>query len=298
MALCPALAGGGAGRRLSDSPPGSPTSYGRIFRLWLPMAGTWLFMSVEAPFLAAVIARLAEPKPNLAAFGVAFAVAILIEAPVIMMLSASTALVEGPVSFRRLYRFTQVLNAAITVVMLGLLLTPAWRWIAAEGIGLPPDVVELTQVALLLLLPWPGAIGYRRFYQGLLIRHGLTRRVAYGTVVRLSTMSVTSLTLFTATDLPGAWVAAAGLSAGVCTEAVAARIMTVRIARKILNGHPEGTDELTYRRIVDFYTPLALTSTISLAIHPLISFFMGHARYPLESLAVLPVVNGAVVHLP
>ena len=62
------------------------------------------------------------------AFGVAHAVAILVEAPVIMILSASTALVAGAVSFRRLRRFTNTLNIAITVVMLAMLLTPAWRW--------------------------------------------------------------------------------------------------------------------------------------------------------------------------
>ena len=66
------------------------------------MAGTWLMMSIEGPFVAAIIARLDDPKYNLAAFGVAFAVAILVESPVIMILSASTALVAGPLSYRRL----------------------------------------------------------------------------------------------------------------------------------------------------------------------------------------------------
>ena len=51
----------------------------RIFRYWLPMFGTWMIMAVEAPFVAAVIARMDEPKYNLAAFGVAYAVAILEE---------------------------------------------------------------------------------------------------------------------------------------------------------------------------------------------------------------------------
>ncbi len=48
---------------------------------------------------------------------------------------------------------------------------------------------------------------------------------------------------------------------------------------------------LGYLEIVRFYLPLALTSTISLAAHPMVTFFMGHAAYSLESLAVLPVVN-------
>ena len=63
-------------------------------------------MALEGPFLAAVIARLPDPKFNLAAYGVAFAFAILIEAPVIMIMSASTALVEDGPSFRRLRNFT------------------------------------------------------------------------------------------------------------------------------------------------------------------------------------------------
>ena len=52
-----------------------------IFLFWLPLAATWIMMSVEGPFLAAVIARLPEPRFNLAAYGVAFAFALLIEAP-------------------------------------------------------------------------------------------------------------------------------------------------------------------------------------------------------------------------
>jgi len=39
-------------------------------------------------------------------------------------------------------------------------------------------VAELTRRAAAILLPWPAAIGYRRFYQGILIGSGLTRRVA------------------------------------------------------------------------------------------------------------------------
>ena len=74
-------------------------SYSKIFRFWLPLAATWLMMSIEGPFLAAVIARLADPKHNLAAYGVAFSFALIIEAPVIMILSASLALVAGKHSY-------------------------------------------------------------------------------------------------------------------------------------------------------------------------------------------------------
>ena len=101
-----------------------------ILAFWLPMAGTWLMMAAEAPFLAALIARLAEPKYNLAAFGVAYAIAILVEAPVIMILSASTALVEGPVSLRRLRRLPGHPLRAQQIFQPDLTLTPSVRYAA------------------------------------------------------------------------------------------------------------------------------------------------------------------------
>ena len=72
----------------------------KILIFWLPLAATWLMMAFEGPFLTAIIARLAEPKYNLAAWGVAFSFALIIEAPIIMIMSASTAPVEDRQSFQ------------------------------------------------------------------------------------------------------------------------------------------------------------------------------------------------------
>ncbi len=250
-------------------------------------------MAVEGPFLAAIIARLADPKFNLAAYGVAFAFALLVEAPVIMIMSASTALVEDGPSFRRLRNFTYALNAAITAIMLVLLIPPVFDVVMRDLIALPDEVVRLAYVALWILLPWPGAIGYRRFFQGLLIRDGRTRLVAYGTVLRLVTMAGTALALFFTIAPPGAWVGAAALAAGVSAEALASRWMARATLRRLRDARPseDGPSErLSYHRIARFYYPLALTSLIGLAVQPLVTFFMGRAQAPLESLAVFPVI--------
>lgn len=248
-------------------------------------------MAFEGPFLAAVIARLDEPRYNLAAYGVAFAVAIIIEAPVIMMLGASTALVDGRLSFLRLRRFAWTLNVATTVIMAVLVATPLFGWIFEGVIGLDPRVAELTRVALAIMLPWPAAIGYRRFHQGLLIRGGSPRRVAYGTVIRLSAMTITAFALFLFSDLPGAWIGAAALSVAVSTEAVAARWMARHEVAALCAESAEPGSDTSYAEIWSFYLPLAWTSAVALAAHPLVVFFMGHAPRALESLAVLPVIN-------
>lgn len=267
----------------------------RIFFFWLPLAATWLMMSVEGPFLTAVIARMALPEHNLAAFGVAFSFALLAEAPVIMMMSAATALVEDRASFVRLRAFTHALNAAVTVGIGVLLLPPVFTLVSSTLLGLPSEVADRTWLALLVLLPWPGAIGFRRFYQGVLIRHGQTRRVAYGTVVRLVAMSVTALVLVRTTGFHGAVIGAASLSAGVLAEAVASRFMADRAVRSLTEaGERKASTSLTLAGIIRFYIPLALTTVLALGVQPLVTFFVGHGRLALESLAVLPVINALV----
>jgi len=251
-------------------------------------------MAFEGPFLAALIARLADPLHNLAAHGVAFAVAIIVEAPVIMMLGASTALVDGRVSFHRLRRFTHVLNVGTTLTMALLVLTPAFPIVFEGWIGLDPRVAELTRGALTILLPWPAAIGHRRFHQGLLIRIGKPSRVAYGTTVRLVTMGGTAFTLFFFAEIHGAWIGASALSAGVVAEAIAARFMARNEVRRLSASDAEQGTDRSYRDIWRFYLPLAWTSVVALAAHPMVTFFMGHAPRSLESLAVLPVVTSLV----
>jgi len=104
-------------------------TYKKISVFWLPLAATWLMMSFEGPFLAALIARLAESKYNLAAYGVAFSFALIIEAPIIMIMSASTKLVKDAQSFIILRRFTYGLNWLITLIMLVILIPPIFYFL-------------------------------------------------------------------------------------------------------------------------------------------------------------------------
>lgn len=269
-------------------------TYRRIVRFWLPLAGTWLMMSVEGPFLTALIARQAEPKENLAAFGIAFAFALILESPIINLLSASTALVEDRNSFLSLRRYSYSLNAALTVALLVVLAPPIFDLLSLRLLALEPRVAELTRGALALLLPWPAAIGYRRFHQGVLVRHDMTRRVAYGTVIRLGSMATAGLVGWRLLSLPGAWVGALGLATGVIAEAVASRLMARGIEGELLEPGPErpAGEWLSFPEITRFYLPLAFTSILAMAVHPMVTFFLGRARQPLESLAVMPVVYG------
>jgi len=277
----------------TDSP--SPPTARRILRFWLPLEATWFMMAAEGPFLAAVIARLPEAKENLAAFGVAAALAWIVESPIVMMLSASNALVRDKIAFRKLRRFSFALNGAVTVVMAALILPPVFDAVARRGIGLPPEVAAVAGRSIVFLLFWPAAIGFRRFYQGILIRDHRPQAVTWGTVIRLATMAVTGLVLALVVKLPGASVGAGALGVGVIAEGLASWAM----ARRSIRGLRAQPDEacafgrsLTRSFVLKFYAPLALTSFLSFFITPLTSLFLARGKMPLESLAILPVIVG------
>jgi hypothetical protein len=110
-------------------------------------------------------------------------------------------------------------------------------------------------------------------------------------------MCATAFSLFLFAEIHAAWIGAAALSSGVLVEAIAARFMARKEVQRLSAPNapnaPEGT-LTTYGEIWSFYVPLAWTSVVALAAHPLVTFFMGHAPRSLESLAVLPVVTSLV----
>ncbi|MCD6580688.1 MAG: hypothetical protein J7K90_02700 [Desulfuromusa sp.] len=267
-------------------------SYGQIFRFWLPLAATWLMMSVEGPFLAAIIARLAAEKVNLAAYGVSFAFALIAESPIIMLMSASTALCRDRESYQKLRNFSLILSVGVTLLLAIFLLPPIFDLVVLRLIGLPAEIATLIHISLLFLLPWPGAIGIRRFHQGILIVKHQTKRIAVSTLARLITMSGSALILFFYSSLAGAIIGAISLASGVVAEALLTRYLARHAIDEMLKTEPESEQQLSYREIWDYYLPLALTPFIALSIHPLVTFFLGKSRDPLESLAVMPVIYG------
>jgi len=271
-----------------------PLTFGRIARTWWPLAASWALMGLEGPMIAAVLARLADPKINLAAFGgIVFPLALVIEAPVIMLLAASTALSRDRQSYVMLRRFTHGLSGSLTLLHLLIVVTPLY-YVVVEGlIGAPAVIVEPARVGLAIMIPWTWAIAYRRFNQGVLIRFGRSLMVGTGTLVRLAA-DTTVLTIgYVVGSVPGVVVAACAIMAGVFSEAAYAHFSARPVVATRLRA-AAGTPgrRLTLRSLLAFYVPLAMTSLLGLLVQPVGSAAMSRMPGALESLAVWPVVAG------
>jgi hypothetical protein len=84
------------------------------------------------------------------------------------------------------------------------------------------------------------------------------------------------------------------MSLAVLSEAIATRIMVSKTLKTLINKEDTENGNLGLRSITKFYYPLALTSILSLGVHPFVTFFLGRSNMAVESLAVLPVVNSLV----
>lgn len=276
----------------------TPLPSKRIVQTWWPLAASWILMSLEPIVLSAVVARLANPETNLAAWGgVVFPVALIIEAPIIMLLAASTALCKDLNSYMKLRRFMLVAGFSLTVFHILISFTSLYDVVIVGLIQPPSEIIEPARIGLRIMLPWTWSIAYRRFNQGALIRFGHSEVVGLGTLIRLIADVIVFAIGFSLGDIPGTAVAASAVACGVISEAVYVGIRVRPVLRDEISNAPEVEEPLTLRNFLEFYIPLGMTSFLTLLILPLGSAAMSRMPSALESLAVWPVLSGLVFML-
>jgi hypothetical protein len=266
--------------------------------MWWPLAASWLLMGCELPAASAVMARMADPKVSLAAYGgVVFPLALLLESPVIMLLSASTALCRDWQSYRLVRRWMFLAGGLSTVLHALLAYTPLYDVVIGGLLHPPAEVLGPARLGLRIMLPWSMAIAYRRTQQGVLIRAGNSRAVGIGTGVRLAGLGTVLALGSLAGHWPGIVVGTAAIAFGVTCEAVYAGLAVHPVLKGQLRHAPAAAHPLTSGAFLRFYVPLAVTPLIMFLAGPISSAAMSRMPRALDSLAALPVVNGLVFTL-
>lgn len=270
----------------------TPLSLSKVFKTWLPLVASWMLMSIELPAINAIVARLANPEISLAAYGgVVYPIALIIEAPVIMLLAASTALSRDWDSYRKLRKITLWMGGSLMALHVLIAVTPLFDFITNVLLDAPPEVIEPARQGLLYLSPWTFAIAFRRFQQGAMIRHGHSQMVGQTTFVRLVTVALVLTVGFLVKTIPGPILAGSAQGLGVTAEAIYAGL-AVRKIMPLIKAAPQVRQPLTLKRFRAFYLPLALTSSLWLLWQPLISASVSRMPNPIESLAVWSVITG------
>ncbi|MCX7993315.1 MAG: hypothetical protein N2651_06560 [Fimbriimonadales bacterium] len=268
-----------------------------LFWVWFPLALSFTLMMLESPATNAVLARFAEPSIQIAGFGVALGLSLLIESPVIMLLATAIALVSGRESFYAVLRFVLTLMLSLTLLTALIAFTPLYDLIALRVLGLPERVAHAGRIAMQVMLLWTAAIGWRRFLQGVLVRYGGARFVSWGTAIRLTSIVAVGVGLLWWDGLPGAVVGACMVMAGVIVEAIVATLFALPILRERVLSHYEAGAPLSQRAVWRFHLPLAGTTLLTLLVHPLTAAALARLPQPELAIAAWQVVFGSLLAL-
>lgn len=264
-----------------------------ILLFWFPLFASWMLMSAEGPLISAAINRLPNEVLMLAAMGIVTSLSVTIESPVINLLATSTALVRDNHSYRLVRRFTIHWCLALTIVAILVAYTPLFDLIVRQLLDVPVEIAEWIRPGMKLMVPWSAAIGWRRFLQGIMIRYDQTRKVAYGTIVRLVGSGGTVILLAIWSQWPGVVIGSISLVIGVVAEAAYATLAAHTLIRDKLGPDSPPDEEgssLTYRELFWFHLPLAATSVLILFMQPMVTSSLARLDQPTLTLAAWPIV--------
>ena len=252
-------------------------------------------LTVEQPILAAVVARSVDPKIHLAAWGLAFSLVLVLSAPSISMLAASTALSRDKESYRRGRGYMLWLCVGLTSAHFLLAFTPLFDIVVLQLIAPPPEIVDPVRSGVRIMLPFIPSIAIKRFQYGALIRCDRTRAVSVGTLLRLVIEVTIALVLFWLPGWDGLNIATTAITVGVVFEAVYATVRVRPAVRNNLLQIAPGERPLTANRFMRFYLPLALTTFMQIMLQPLVSASLSRMPDSLGSLALWPVLYGVLI---
>lgn len=266
-------------------------TYRKVLTFWIPLALAWLLMTLEGAVIQSVISRKPDAETQLAAFGLMFSLAILLETPIIMLLATSNALSRDRQSFRLLWRFMLGLNMFIAALALLMAFTPLLDFYLGVLLNIPQHIIDATRPGMKIVTLWGAVIGYRRFHQGVIIRFGNTRYVGYGTLIRVLVSGCVAMSLGAITHIAGIEIGALALMFSVVAEAV----YTYRVSRPDVNSlldtpRPTHRPPLTYSQVARFHLPLAVTSLITMLVNPAIERGLASMPNATQSLAAWPII--------
>jgi Na+-driven multidrug efflux pump len=247
-------AGGSAGLRRGD------LSFGRLLKVWAPLAATFMLVTGSTPVVNASINRLPghDHAADLAAFAVFLACTIVIHSPLFVTREIAIKLSVDRAGSRRAMRFCLLAGAVVAAFELLLGTTPLGAWVLG-AFSDRPSVVAGAHRAFLVVWPVPLLIAVRGVYQAHQIRVDDTLFVGLGTLVRLGFTAVFGLVLAPHLGVSGPILGGLCITLGIATESIFA------VVRARAKARPPERSEDEVPHPLRFGLPLMIANLLGVA---------------------------------
>lgn len=273
-------------------------SYAQLTRFMLPLVVTALVQELSGQFLNGGMARMPRAVETLAAFGLAFGLALFLAGTLSQVRQLGLVLVEHAQGYRVCCRFVLAAGLLLAGILACLALTPLGTWIIDDLHGVDPTLGDPVRSALLWLVPYPVLQGMTRFYSGVLIRVRRTDIPAYATTtgIALSILAVFALLPLGFVRQTPIALPVLAVYAGALAELGVVAWGRWRVVRWPARANANAP-VLTYLYVLRFFWPLALIMAVQAGTRPLINMFVARSADGIQALAVLTIVY-ALGHIP
>lgn len=278
----------------------------KIAELWkqfLPLSLSDVAMAITDPLVNTTLAQMPKAQLNLAALGAARAFIVFFESPIIMILHASNTFAKDPKARQALWKFMLLCSGGLFSILLILLLGPIYQYIAPWLLGPHAQLNQFVQIALFILILWPAAIAWRRYFQGILIANGYAKAVGSCALFRVAVVIVTLSVGYTL-HFSGIYLGASALMLGILAESVSVTLIAKKhglgaYAQPIVPPSPtlntKHKTPTTVSEMARFYWPLANSMLVMWGGRALLIVLLARSVDSAISLALWPATWGIVL---
>ncbi len=160
-----------------------------FLKFYFPLVLTSLLTLLVLPLGSAALSRMPSTLPSLAVWPVLSGLTFMFRSIGVAYNEVVVALLEEPLSTQSLRRYTVILTAFTTSLILLMALTPlSLIWFRIIS-GLDPGLAEIAVIGLIIAIPTAGFAVLQSWFQGLILHGGQTRSITEAVVLYLGTCS-------------------------------------------------------------------------------------------------------------
>jgi O-antigen/teichoic acid export membrane protein len=239
---------------------------------FIPLGFSASLVTLSHIIINSTLARATHSELVIASYAIAMSLFAITERLAVILRQTCTTLVRDKESFKLMTNFTYYIIGSLLVVSLVVAYTPVGNYIFSNIFGAEENMVEQIKGIYQVLIFVTIFSGLRCLTQGIIIFNRQTKWLTIGMAIRLTAMYLLSLYFIQSGTISGRTGAIIFL-VGMIIECVVSVIEARALVRKMPDSNKDKIKSKS--EIFRFYSPLMLSSVITVLIGPLINVFLG-----------------------
>lgn len=240
---------------------------------FIPLGLSASLVTLSHIIINSTLARSVNSEMIIATYAIAMSVFGITERLAVILRQTTSTLVRDRESFKKMKHFSYYLIGSIMFVSAIIAYTPVGDFIFSTIFGVKEQaMVDQIQTIYQVLIYVTIFSGLRCLHQGIIIYNRQTKWLTIGMIIRLAAMYLLSLYFIKTGNISGVTGAYIFLI-GMMIECLISLLEARTLVRKMPDSNIERINSKS--QIFSFYSPLMMSSFITVLIGPLINVFLG-----------------------